>query len=305
MNKGFDEGIAIKKGVESAVDCMMRNVNARGAASSPHYHDYVELLYGTDCDITVWVNDRTLHFETGDLVIINPHETHALYSNSQKSDYIVIKFMPEILQYSGQMTSEIMYLLPILHSSPRGEHIIKHGELSDDNINDIVFEIYNEWTAENFGYELAIRSGIIKLFLQIVRYWNNNTENKNLFAEADEMTMIIYKAAEYCFENYGDITAKKMADKFSLSYAYFSRSFKKVMGRSFSQYINDVRINHARRLLLTTSASMTKIAAETGFSSASHFIHNFKEKTGVSPLNYKKEFKEKLSEQYKACQEFR
>ncbi len=293
MKKGYDEGIAIKNGRKSSIDCILRSVSGKGVASTPHYHDYVELLYGTDCDMEVQINDKVFNFCTDDLIIINPRETHALYSNSKKSDYIVIKFMLEILQYEGEMSSEMIYFFPVLHSSPNEGHIIKNATQYSKNISNIVHNIYNEWITEDFGYELAARSGIINLFLQIVRCWNMENKYKNIIIGSDETAKVIYTAAEYCKTHYSNITAKKLADKSSMSYSYFCRCFKRIIGQSFSQYINDVRINHANRMLLTTSASMTKIAADTGFSSTSHFAQKFKEKTGVSPLSYKKEFKKK------------
>lgn len=292
MNIGFDEGKVIKKGEESAIDCIKLNIDHSGVISSTHYHDYIELLYGRDCDITVWVNDKTIHFTTGDLVIINPHETHTLYSHKKKSDYIVIKFIPEILSYGNQMPAEMMYILPAMYNASISEHIIKKYEYPSSSVSEIVNEIYREWCDEKFGYELAIRSGILKLFLYVVRHLDSKYE-KSLFSESDEMTTIIYKAAEYCSSHCCDVTAKQISEMYSVSYSYFSRTFKKIMGRTFSQYLNDVRIDNARKMLLTSSASMSEIATDTGFSSASHFIHNFKKKTGFSPLAYKSKFKEK------------
>ena len=99
--------------------------------------------------------------------------------------------------------------------------------------------------------------------------------------------------AEFISENYMYVTENEVAEKCAMSYSYFSRTFKKVMKMSFSEYIMRVRIENSAAMLLTTKMSVTKIAQETGFSTASHFISNFKKRYGCSPLAYRKTFREK------------
>ena len=88
------------------------------------------------------------------------------------------------------------------------------------------------------------------------------------------------------------ITGKEAADRSHLSYSYFSRMFKQIMGKSFSEFISNVQINTAKNLLLTASLSVTEIAEQTGFSSSSHLIATFKHETGMTPHQYRKQMKE-------------
>ena len=73
-----------------------------------------------------------------------------------------------------------------------------------------------------------------------------------------------------------------------MSYSYFSRSFKSVMGKNFAKFLNEIKIDAAKRLLLTTNKTITEISMETGFSSSSHFISNFSKSVGITPLAYRK-----------------
>lgn len=289
MNRGYDEGALYKDGYERSVHCLYLHVPKNSMGSDVHFHDYIEILYGVDCDMTVWINDETVHFETGDIVIINPLQTHFLKSHGKDSEYIVIKFSKSILE--GQMPPEAKYMLPLLNSAHHHGNIIKKSEMKDDEIEKIAVNIYNEYVAEKFGYEIAIRSGILNLYLNIVRIWNEKKVGEKLFGVESSVVLRMYQAAESVSKNFSDITEEDVAKEFSMSYSYFSRCFKKVLGISFSKYLNDVRIDNARKMLLTTDKSVTDIAVEVGFSSASHFIYAFRNRTGVSPLVYKKEFK--------------
>lgn len=290
MNRGFDEGVIYKDGYERTVECLYMKVNRGCLGADVHYHDYIEILYGVNCEMTVWINDEEVNFQTGDVVIINPRDAHFLKSHMQTSEYIVIKFSVSILKYDGQMPPELRYLIPLMKSSQGRGNIIKRAALDEGNIKNTVYRIFNEYTEEKFGYEIAIRSDILSLYLQMIRHWYEKSDK--IFAENDEITFRIYQAADYAMLNYSDVTAQEMAKMCMVSFSYFSRSFKKVMGCGFSEFLNNIRIDNARRLLLTTSDNITKIAADTGFSSSSHFIYVFKKKTGRSPLSYKKEFKQ-------------
>ena len=63
--------------------------------------------------------------------------------------------------------------------------------------------------------------------------------------------------------------------------------FKKVMGTSFIDYLNEYRLSMASRLLLTTSDNILEIAAECGYDNLSYFNRLFKKKFGVTPSAYR------------------
>ena len=73
----------------------------------------------------------------------------------------------------------------------------------------------------------------------------------------------------------------------NMSYSHYSRQFKRIMGRSFREYINAVRISAAENLLLTTDMSVTDIALASGFATSSHFIESFKKHKKITPAKYR------------------
>ena len=81
----------------------------------------------------------------------------------------------------------------------------------------------------------------------------------------------------------------EVAAKFYLSPYYLSRLFRRVTGQSIVDYINNRRIEAARKLLETTELSISAVAEQTGFASAAHFRRVFREVMGTGPLQYRKE----------------
>ncbi len=70
--------------------------------------------------------------------------------------------------------------------------------------------------------------------------------------------------------------------------SHFSTTFHKELGMTYSQYLNMLKINYAKELLLSTELKVTEICFECGFTSQSNFLRLFKEHTGLSPLEFRR-----------------
>ncbi len=87
-----------------------------------------------------------------------------------------------------------------------------------------------------------------------------------------------------------DLTAELICEKFSCSKSYLSHAFKKHTGKSFREYLTDIRLHSARQLLEHSSLSVTQISFSVGFNDSNYFSGVFKQKEGMSPLKYRKDF---------------
>lgn len=98
----------------------------------------------------------------------------------------------------------------------------------------------------------------------------------------------IYTAALYIYRNFkNDISLKTLSDEIGYSPNHFSRLFNEVFGMGVTEYITDVRLGYAKKLLLSTDTPVTDICFESGFSSFSTFSRTFKKKYGISPREMK------------------
>jgi len=83
------------------------------------------------------------------------------------------------------------------------------------------------------------------------------------------------------------INLKKVADKFFLNAAYLGRAFQKATGVNFNQYVNQLRIAEAKKLLMQTDKLIYEIANEVGYSESCYFIVKFTQEVGQSPCEYR------------------
>jgi AraC-like DNA-binding protein len=153
----------------------------------------------------------------------------------------------------------------------------------------MITEAFQEFMDKKYGYELAVSTNICKIFLWVLRSWNDKgltILSRNVLKEKD-----IHRLQKVfdCFDSQymNNLTAENMARQCNMSYSYFSRFFKSTIGKNFSAYLNFVRITKAEKLLLSTDKTITDIAMETGFSSASYFISQFRQIKNISPNHYR------------------
>lgn len=103
----------------------------------------------------------------------------------------------------------------------------------------------------------------------------------------------MHLAVKYITENYNqDIAINDLAEKFSMSPNYFSSIFKKEMGQSTVHYIKELRLNKAKEYLVDSRLSVVDIAKKVGYEDSQYFFKVFKKATGLTPMQYRKNFSE-------------
>jgi len=101
---------------------------------------------------------------------------------------------------------------------------------------------------------------------------------------------LVKRAILFISKNFASpLTLETVANEVHLNPAYFSTMFKQSTGSSFKEYLNMVRIEESKRLLLNTDYALIDIAIATGFEDQSYFSKVFKKFTGLTPKQYRKE----------------
>lgn len=85
-----------------------------------------------------------------------------------------------------------------------------------------------------------------------------------------------------------EMSSCEAAEHVHLNPSYFSKLFRQTKGKTFTDYVTEMRMHEATRLLEKTSLRMSEIAARLGYLDSAYFTNSFKKTTGITPSNYRK-----------------
>ncbi|MDF2610279.1 MAG: transcriptional regulator with cupin sensor, AraC family [Lachnospiraceae bacterium] len=271
--------------------CHIQEVTGPGNVFPAHYHSYIELLYGITGEYDVLINGIYHQFTTGDMVLINSKEVHQINATSiTGGQYIVLRFEPELI-YNSMFHNylELKYVLPFIMESSSHKKLIKNTEIASTFIPELLYEILKEFETENYGYELAIKNHIGRIFLWILRYFHTTGTDLTITSNTYEnLIRRLQPSMDYVLEHYKEeLNAYDMAALCNMSYSYFSRTFNRIMNMSFSEYVNYIRIMEAEKLLVSSDMNITEISTAVGFNTTSYFIKLFKANKNISPKQFR------------------
>lgn len=155
-----------------------------------------------------------------------------------------------------------------------------------DDCSEYLNRILKEFSIQKMYYREKAGALLKELLVELYRYSILGAQNSST---------TVSQIMDYIKENFYKPLNNEMLSSMSGYHEYhLNRLFMKHVGTSVHKYILNIRINEAKKLLLTTEQPLTYIAEKVGFNSNTHFSSYFKQVIGISPLEFRKQFKNKL-----------
>ncbi|MBR6989869.1 MAG: helix-turn-helix domain-containing protein [Bacteroidaceae bacterium] len=160
-----------------------------------------------------------------------------------------------------------------------------------------ILKVYNQLdslSSENTGFYSVLK--LLTILYELSISPDIRTLSSSSFARTGTTTESrrVNKVQKYINENYkNEIHLNDMADLVNMSPASFSRFFKLRTGRSLTDYITDIRIGHATRMLVDTTTTIAEIGYSCGFNNLSNFNRIFKKKKACSPKEFREQYRKK------------
>lgn len=157
-----------------------------------------------------------------------------------------------------------------------------------ENILKLFFEIIQQVKDEKTGHQQVCGANTILMLSKILSV----VRNQEFAGKTIERK--IRKACLFFRENLNtNVNIEELAEELNVGYSYFRQMFRKYTGISPTQYHLSLRIQKAKDLLISTDQSFKEIAIDLGFESYFYFSRIFKDKTGKSPMEFRKEHQQK------------
>jgi len=256
-----------------------------------HFHQEYQLFLVLEGRGIRFVGDVMKPFKPGDMVFSGPNLPH-LWRNDQEffdktnglsTHGIVIYFPEEFMGNAIQIKEEFESIKLMFQKSSRGLEII--GETN------LILQQMMKGLLKLKGIESIIQ--LLKI-LEIIAHSADclpivqaDYTNLNKESEKDRMSQVY----EFVMDNFQKkIRLDEVSSLANMTVSSFSRYFTSRMNKSFSDFLTDVRISHACKLLHEQDLNISEIGYESGFNTLSNFNKLFKDKMGITPLVYKKDY---------------
>ena len=262
----------------------------RNKAPVWHYHPEIEVVYVNGGTGKMQIGSHMSYYRNGALMLIGANLPHCGFTDGMTGNRseTIIQMLPDFLGNSFFEVPEMNAIGKLLEQAKKG--IIFHGDTKRRIGNQI------EGLKHLAPFEKLIG------FLQVLREMEKTDDYTILNAEGfmietelqdNNRINLIFNFVQEEFRRH--ITLEEIADKVSMSVPGFCRYFKKVTGKTFTQFVNEYRLVHAAKLLHEKQTSITDICYESGFSNFSHFSKLFKQFSGKTPSMYRNELKYVIS----------
>lgn len=247
-----------------------------------HYHPEYELTYIVNAEGKRLVGDSFESFKTGDLVLLPPNLPHTWITEPEEGEMhkaIIIQFSKSFIE-PFLAFKEFEAIGSLLMNSQKG---LFFPDFMDTAVMDLIIEMPKSSGVITF-------TGLLRL-LELLA----NTPSITLASpgyrllKGNENEQRINQILRYVQDNFGqEISLQKAAGLVHLSESAFCKFFKRMSGRTFSDYANEIRISNACRLLIETDLPVSGIAHESGFDSLTYFNRVFRRKKNMSPVEFRR-----------------
>jgi AraC-like DNA-binding protein len=243
-----------------------------------HKHDELcEIIYISEGEGDFIIDNHSYKAQKGDILVYNRGIIHDEKSNPQK---------PLKTYFSGIGDLSIKgladgFLIPS-HLAP-----VIHADKYSYKIENYFSNIFEECSSQVLGFEIISRHLLVSLIILIIRI---TTATEDLALNSPDS--LGYRIKEYIDKNYTrDISLDDIANHLYLSPYYISHIFKREVGLSTINYLIMRRIGEAKKLLLTTNATIEEISRKVGYENSKYFAILFKKITGTTAGKFRQENK--------------
>lgn len=228
----------------------------------PHIHEHSEIVYVHSGSMTMYLNGKKHVVNKGQAVFVFPNQIHQ-YTKETESDSWLAVFSNDFLASFFRLHFDTVPVDPVIDMGSEG--LIEALENTDPS-------------------DVCRITGLLHLVF-------SRLEKSTEFVKAPINGEPVYNAAlNYLTNNYrNDITLSDMSKALGYHEKYLSSALHALTKMNFRTFLATYRVDHAQRLLKSSDMNISRIALESGFSSINTFNRVFKQITGLTPREYKKQ----------------
>lgn len=265
-----------------------------------HQHNHFELMYVVQGNVTNYIEDKEVHYEAGDGCLMNRNVTHkevlapgatALFLD------LSVAFLADLVAPES-LGRPVQELGPLFHffqdnlgaDSLNRNYVEFNQEPSSDSplFGVLLDALQQELSTQKIGAQYFQKGLVLRLFDALEDEDIFNATQVSLATSKEEF--IVNQVLRLVDRTRGVVTREEIATSLHYTPEHLNRLVKKQTGQSMMKYAQKVKLVYIKECLENTQWTLAEIAKKVGFQADSQFYRFFKEKTGVSPDQYRKQY---------------
>ena len=254
-----------------------------------HFHSEYEIIYVEKGEGDCLVGDSIISYSKGDLILFGSELPHSMQSPPATSEDtelklkgVNIQFEKDFMHYSISQYSQFIPIRKLLEDACRG---IKFSVSRSGKMIRLLEQIPSAKGAEQIILLLSLLQTMAtspkRKYLTTSHYTPSPSIMRN-----ERMEKVIAYLNKHYTESIG---LEEIASYIAMNPTAFCRYFKENTGKTFKEYVLDMRIGYACKLLNSSMMNVSQISATCGFESPVHFNRTFKRVTGMTPTLYREQ----------------
>lgn len=252
-----------------------------GGYTPLHWHESLEILYPLNGESDILIDGNTYHQKNKQLLVIDSCKVHSTYHHGESAMFLCIHIDKKSLEWYFPKIQDYQ-----IHCCP-------------DSISDDSFPVYLEmcgclkritesYITNSPAFLLESEGLILEILSKLIL--NFAVDSAPLLKDTNKLNMNrIREVIGYVETHFSEpISLQDISDLLGFRKEYFCRFFKKNMGISFLQYVNQVRAAHVYQDLINTDEPVSFLMEKNGFTNQKLFHHTFKTLYGCTPSQIRK-----------------
>jgi AraC-like DNA-binding protein len=255
-----------------------------------HWHDHFEVAVVLDGRGVFMFGRRALEAEAGDIFFIDNSQPHvALADRGGPMRLLLVLFRPELIAPTGCRELDRGYLAPFRCAEGRSPRV-RAGTPLADQVGGLLRGLQASWNRHDPA-ERHVMDATLRLALGLVNQDPEAGASPDAVRAAadrrEQIRPVLAYVDRHCHEG---ITLLDVASVVHVSPSRVRHVFKDVTGVSFKEYVTQVRVAEAKRLLLSTDLSVADVARTIAYSNLNQFYKVFSRSCGMSPGEYRRHY---------------
>ncbi|MDF2685399.1 MAG: hypothetical protein K0S55_580 [Clostridia bacterium] len=242
----------------------------------PHWHDQLEIIYLICGTLNFHINGETRFLTAGNLAVINSAQVHFGNTSDKKTEFIDLVIDYDFMRSRTADRCEIQFMLPMFT-----KHLLIKTFIDTEPGAAVLMEnIFKEYENKKPGWELFVKAYVLSLTGVLIRDYTDYENKPQNVKALQEIVEIV----NYIDEHYKEPDLIKILPQIAgFDKSYFIRKFKYALGTTPVLYLNFIRLQKARDMLLLSTLSVSEVAFEVGFENPNYFTRKYKENFGITP----------------------